>query len=85
MEKKEIKQKVIEIAAVQFGIKLDEIKLETKFISDLGADSLDTVEIIMTLEDMFDLAISDEDAEKLMNVGMVVDYVEKRFEDDSSQ
>jgi acyl carrier protein len=85
MGKKETEQRVIEIVAVQFGIRLDEIKLETKFITDLSADSLDTVEIIMTLEDMFDIAIPDEDAEKLMNVGMVVDYVEKRLEDDSSQ
>ena len=85
MEKKEIKQKVIEIVAVQFGIKLDSIKLETKFIIDLGADSLDTVEIIMVAEDMFNITIPDEDAEKLINVGMVVNYVEKRFEDDSSK
>jgi acyl carrier protein len=85
MEKKEIEQKVIEIVGVQFGRKLDEIKLETKFITELGADSLDTVEIIMMSEDMFNIAIPDEDAEKLMNVGMVVDYVEKKLADDSSK
>lgn len=85
MEKKEIEQKVIEIVAVQFGIKLDTVKLDTKFITDLGADSLDTVEIIMTVEDMFNITMPDEDAEKLMTVGMVVDYVEKKLADDSSK
>ena len=85
MEKKEIEQKVIEIVAVQFGIKLDEIKLDTKFINDLHADSLDTVEIIMMLEDMFNISVPNEDADKLMTVGMVVDYVEKMLADNSSK
>jgi acyl carrier protein len=80
MEKKEIEQKVIEIVAVQFSVELD-----TKFITDLAADSLDTVEIIMMTEDMFNITMPDEDAEKLMNVGMVVDYVEKTLADDSSK
>jgi acyl carrier protein len=85
MEKKEIEQKVIEIVAVQFGRKLDSVELDTKFITDLAADSLDTVEIIMMTEDMFNITMPDEDAEKLMNVGMVVDYVEKTLADDSSK
>ena len=85
MDKKEIEQKVIEIIAVQFGIKLDTIKMDTKFITDLGADSLDTVEIVMMTEDMFDITMPDEDAEKLMTVGSVVDYVEKNLEDESSK
>ena len=85
MEKKEIERKVIEIVAVQFSRKLGSIKLDTKFITDLGADSLDTMEIIMMSEDMFDLVIPDENAEKLMTVGMVVDYVEKRLADESSK
>ena len=85
MEKKEIEQKVIEIVGVQFGIKLDDIKLENKFLIDLNADSLDTVEIVMTVEDMFNIDVPDEDAEKLMTVGAVADYVEKMIEDDSSK
>jgi len=85
MEKKEIEQKVIEIIGVQFGMKLDEIKLETNFLIDLNADSLDTVEIVMMLEDMFNITVPDEEAEKLMDVGMVVDYVEKVLADDSSK
>lgn len=85
MEKKEIEQKVIEIVAVQFGMKLDIIKLDTKFITDLGADSLDTVEIIMMVEDMFDIDVPDDDAEKLMTVGAVANYLEKKIADDSSK
>ena len=85
MEKKEIEQKVIEIVGVQFGIKLDDIKLENKFLTDLNADSLDTVEIVMMTEDMFDITVPDEDAEKVQTVGMLVDYVEKMLEDDSSK
>ena len=85
MVRKEIEQKVIEIAAVQFGIKLDTINLDTKFITDLGADSLDTIEIVMMIEDMFNITMADEDAEKLMTVGMTVDYVEKRLADYSSK
>lgn len=85
MEKKEIEQKVIEIIGVQFGMKLDEIKLETNFLIDLNADSLDTVEIVMMLEDMFNITVPDEEAEELMDVGMVVDYVEKVLADDSSK
>lgn len=85
MDRAEIEQKVIEIAGVQFGMKLDEINLETKFITDLGADSLDTIEIIMMGEDIFDIVISNEDAEKIMDVGMLADYVEKVLADDSSK
>ena len=79
MVRKEIEQKVIEIVAVQFNIKLDTIDIKTKFITDLGADSLDTVEIAMVIEDMFCITIPDEDADKLMTVGMVIDYVEKKL------
>jgi acyl carrier protein len=85
MEKKEIEQKVIEIVAVQFGRKLDSVELETKFLTDLQADSLDTVEIIMVVEDMFNIDVPDEDAEKLMTVGAVADYLEKRRADESSK
>ena len=85
MNRPDIEQKVIEIVGVQFGRKLDTIKLDTKFLADLQADSLDTVEIIMMVEDMFDITVPDEDAEKLMTVGMVVDYVEKTFAYNSSK
>ncbi len=84
MNREEIGQKVMEIVAVQFGIKVDEIVMDTSFITDLNADSLDTVEIIMGIGDRFDFVVTDEDAEKLSTVGMVVDYVEKTFADESS-
>ena len=79
MNRSVIEQKVIEIVAVQFSIKLDTVKLGTNFILDLNADSLDTVEIVMMIEDMFDIDVPDEEAEKLMTVGMAADYVEKQF------
>ena len=68
-------EKVREIVAEQLGISEDEIKLETNFVDDLGADSLDIVELIMALEEAFDIEIPDADAEKVVTVGDVVDYI----------
>ena len=85
MNREEIQQKVIEIVAVQFGIKVADIVLDTSFINDLNADSLDTVEVVMCIEDRFDFQVPDEDAEKLSTVGMAVDYVEKKLADESSK
>ena len=68
-------EKVREIVAEQLGISEDEIKLETNFVDDLGADSLDIVELIMALEEEFDTEIPDADAEKVVTVGDVVDYI----------
>ena len=63
--------------AQQFEVEPESITAETNLIDDLGADSLDVVELIMSLEDSFGVAISDEDAAQLYTVGKIVDYLEK--------
>lgn len=68
-------EKVKSIIADQLGVEESEIKMESSFIDDLGADSLDIVELIMALEEEFDIEIPDEDAEKIATVGDVVDYI----------
>jgi len=74
-----IKEKVKSIIATQLGATEDEITLEARFIEDLGADSLDTVELIMNFEEEFDIEIPDEDAEKLTTVGTALEYLEKKL------
>jgi acyl carrier protein len=69
--------KVKEVIIDKLGIEEDAIKLEAHFVDDLGADSLDTVELIMELEEEFGIEIPDEDAENITTVGAAVDYVEK--------
>lgn len=69
--------KVREALAKQFEIDPETITMETSIIDDLGADSLDVVELIMSLEDDYDISISDEDAAELSTVGKIVDYLEK--------
>ena len=68
---------VKEIITKQMGVKNEQITKETSFINDLGADSLDTVELIMEFEDAFDMNIPDEDAEKIRTVGDAVKYIEE--------
>lgn len=68
-------EKVQEKVAEQLGIEADEVLMESSFIDDLGADSLDIVELLMALEEEFDIEIPDEEAEKLSTVGDVVDYI----------
>ena len=68
-------EKVKEIIVEQLGVEEDDVTLESSFIDDLGADSLDIVELIMALEEEFDLEIPDEDAEKITIVRDVVDYI----------
>lgn len=70
-----ILEKVQEKIAEQLGIDTDDITMESSFIEDLGADSLDIVELLMALEEEFDIEIPDEEAEKLVTVGDVVDYI----------
>lgn len=73
--------KVRDIISEQLGIDADEITLESSFMDDLGADSLDIVELIMALESEFDLEIPDEDAEKINAVGDVVEYIKSHTEE----
>lgn len=68
-------EKVQEKVAEQLGVDAEEVLLESSFIDDLGADSLDIVELLMALEEEFDIEIPDEEAEKLSTVGDVVDYI----------
>lgn len=71
----EVAEKVKAIVSEQLGVKLEEVKEEAKFIDDLGADSLDTVELVMALEEEFGAEIPDEDAEKLTTVGEAIKYI----------
>jgi acyl carrier protein len=71
----EIKDKVYDIIVSKMGVSKDQIKPESKFAEDLGADSLDTVELIMELENEFDVKIPDEDAEKIGTVQQAIDYI----------
>ena len=70
-----IEQRVKKIVAEQLGVAEAEIKNEASFVNDLGADSLDTVELVMALEEEFDIEIPDEEAEKIQAVGQAVDYI----------
>lgn len=71
----EVEEKVKAIIVEQLGIEEDEVKLESSFIDDLGADSLDTVELVMAFEEEFDLEIPDEEAEKITTVKDAVDHI----------
>ena len=71
-----VAERVIDIVAEQLGVDKEKVKPETHFINDLGADSLDTVELVMALEEEFGNEIPDEQAEKLQSVGDVIKYIE---------
>jgi len=75
---KSIEQRVKEIIIEQLGVTAEQVTPEAKFIEDLGADSLDTVELVMALEEEFGQEIPDEEAEKLQTVGDVVKYIEEK-------
>ena len=75
LDVQEIEDKVITIVSVQMGVDKAEISRETSFVNDLNADSLDTVELVMELEDEFEMSIPDEDAVKLQTVGQAIDYI----------
>jgi acyl carrier protein len=73
-------EKISEVIADKLGVEPSKITPDAKFIEDLGADSLDTVELIMQLEDEFNLEIPDEEAEKLTTVGAVVEYIDSHIQ-----
>ncbi|MBV31968.1 MAG: acyl carrier protein [Porticoccaceae bacterium] len=71
-----IEERVIKMVAEQLGVKEEEIQVSSSFVEDLGADSLDTVELIMALEEEFDAEIPDEEAEKILTVGDAIKYID---------
>ena len=73
-----LEDKVKEIIVEQLGVSADQVTIEASFIEDLGADSLDTVELVMAFEEEFSAEIPDEDAEKLTTVGSIVDYLKSK-------
>ena len=71
-----IEERVKKIIFEQLGVKEEDVKPEASFVEDLGADSLDTVELVMALEEEFDIEIPDEEAEKITTVQSAIDYVQ---------
>lgn len=80
MPQEEIFEKVKEIIVEQLGVTETSVTMDSSFIDDLGADSLDIVELIMALEEEFDTEIPDSDAEKVVTVGDVVEYIKNHVE-----
>ena len=74
----DVAQKVKSIIAEQLGVKIEEVTDTASFVDDLGADSLDTVELVMALEEEFGIEIPDEEAEKMTSVGEAIRYVEAK-------
>jgi acyl carrier protein len=72
-----VEEKVKEIIVEQLGVDPAQVKPEASFVNDLGADSLDTVELVMALEEEFNLEIPDEEAEKISTVGQTIEYIKK--------
>ncbi len=77
MSEKSIEEKVKDIIVDQLGVNAEQVVLDAKFIEDLGADSLDTVELVMAFEEEFSIEVPDEEAEKLQSVRDVVTYVQE--------
>ena len=77
MDKSQMQSKIVDIIANQLGVEKDVITPEANVVDDLGADSLDVVELVMALEEAFDLEIPDEDAESIRTVKDIFDYLEK--------
>jgi len=75
-----VESRVKEIIIDQLGVDEKEVTMEAKFIDDLGADSLDLVELVMALEEEYDTEISDEDAEKIQTVGDAIEYIKLHLE-----
>ena len=78
MSDKSIEARVKDIIVDQLGVNADQVTIEAKFVEDLGADSLDTVELVMAFEEEFDIEVPDEKAEKLQSVGDVITYINRQ-------
>ena len=78
MSEKTIEEKVKDIIVEQLGVNTEQVTPSDSFIEDLGADSLDTVELVMAFEEEFGVEVPDEDAEKLQSVGDVIKYIEEK-------
>lgn len=78
-----VAERVVDIVAEQLGVSKEQINRETHFVNDLGADSLDTVELVMELEEEFDINIPDDAAEKIQTVGQAIDHIEQAVEKDN--
>ena len=74
-----IEERVVKIVAEQLGVNETEVTKAASFVNDLGADSLDTVELVMELEEEFDITIPDEEAEQIQTVGQAIDYIEEHM------
>ena len=72
-----VEERVIEIVSEQMGVSKDQVSKETSFVNDLGADSLDTVELVMEFEEEFDITIPDDEVKNLKTVGQAIDYIEQ--------
>ena len=77
MSVENVQERVKNIIVEQLGVEADQVKPEAQFVNDLGADSMDTVELIMALEEEFDVEIPDEKAEKIKTVGEAISYIEE--------
>ena len=73
-----VEERIKKIIAEQLGVEEDDVVSEAKFVEDLGADSLDTVELVMALEEEFEIEIPDEDAEKILTVAAAVDFIKEK-------
>ena len=78
-----VEERVVDIVAEQLGVSKEQISLETSFVNDLGADSLDTVELVMELEEEFDINIPDDAAEKIQTVGQAAEHIGKAIAEKS--
>ena len=72
-----VEERVVDIVAEQLGVDKEKVTRDTHFVNDLGADSLDTVELVMELEEEFDISIPEDSAEKIQRVGEAIDFIEK--------
>jgi len=80
-----VEERVIDIVAEQLGVSKEQITRDTSFVNDLGADSLDTVELVMELEEEFDINIPDDAAEKIQTVGQAIDHIQAAVDNAGKQ